>query len=463
MARRCRWHRQRRVESDPIVAPGAGNQERATRPKLAPRAEGTDRWSLPALAALGLVVCLTDTAGAAVAHAHADRHGPAADAHPHPAGAGGQPHHSRPQRRRHPAGGHHQVSNGGIIELAAGTYPSPSSGFAINDPQRGFTIRAAAGATVVIDGGGARDILRTSTRASAPGGRSPSSVSSSPTARRPSTASPRRHHAARPGDVHQCTFENNRSDASTGGGGIDVAIGSKAFFFDCMWSGNTAKNDGGHGHGGVASRTSTAAPSSTTAPTCRTTSRARPVAPSTSATRCCASPLALRQQPRRLRQRRHLRHRQLANPVSTPRADALVVNSTFVNNQAARVLGQLPRRRPRAAPSTSRTRRPARLQLALPLNSAHIGGGISIYRAMVEIGGTSSRVIAPPARGPAPDSAAPSRRPRTTATSPTGAPPSLTMRDTLVRGRSGGITTVAQTAGGIYAGGDNNPPTARTA
>ncbi|MFN8642846.1 MAG: hypothetical protein U0802_14790 [Candidatus Binatia bacterium] len=44
--------------------------------------------------------------------------------------------------------------------LAAGTYTPPANGFAINDTGRAFTIRAASGATVVLDGGGSRDLVR---------------------------------------------------------------------------------------------------------------------------------------------------------------------------------------------------------------------------------------------------------------------------------------------------------------
>ena len=53
-----------------------------------------------------------------------------------------------------------QAANGDVIELADGTYASPAGGFTISNQPKAFTIRAAAGATVVLDGGGARDVLR---------------------------------------------------------------------------------------------------------------------------------------------------------------------------------------------------------------------------------------------------------------------------------------------------------------
>src|SRR3981189_1993701 len=55
------------------------------------------------------------------------------------------------------------VPEGGIIEIAAGTYNAPSGGFTIypdlNGGTRGFTVRAASGASVVLSGGGGSEIL----------------------------------------------------------------------------------------------------------------------------------------------------------------------------------------------------------------------------------------------------------------------------------------------------------------
>src|SRR6266404_3090075 len=53
-----------------------------------------------------------------------------------------------------------EVTDGGVIEMAAGTYPAPSGGFNVLDYGKGFTIRAAAGASVTLSGGGTTDILR---------------------------------------------------------------------------------------------------------------------------------------------------------------------------------------------------------------------------------------------------------------------------------------------------------------
>ena len=52
------------------------------------------------------------------------------------------------------------VADGGVIELAGGTYTPPPRGFEIANLRKGFTIRAAAGATVILDGAGTSQLLR---------------------------------------------------------------------------------------------------------------------------------------------------------------------------------------------------------------------------------------------------------------------------------------------------------------
>jgi Right handed beta helix region len=52
------------------------------------------------------------------------------------------------------------ISDGGVIEVANGTYPSPAGGFSIINPNKSFTVRAAVGATPVLDGGDTRLVFR---------------------------------------------------------------------------------------------------------------------------------------------------------------------------------------------------------------------------------------------------------------------------------------------------------------
>ena len=52
------------------------------------------------------------------------------------------------------------ISDGGIIEGAAGVYPAPAGGFLITDPGRGFTVRGPASGVAALDGGGSGIVLR---------------------------------------------------------------------------------------------------------------------------------------------------------------------------------------------------------------------------------------------------------------------------------------------------------------
>jgi hypothetical protein len=52
-----------------------------------------------------------------------------------------------------------EVLNDGVIEIATGTYATPSTGFSAANLTKSFTIRAAAGATVALSGGGSRRIF----------------------------------------------------------------------------------------------------------------------------------------------------------------------------------------------------------------------------------------------------------------------------------------------------------------
>ncbi|MCP4654481.1 MAG: hypothetical protein GY856_03570 [bacterium] len=134
-----------------------------------------------------------------------------------------------------------QVSNGGVIEVSDGTYAVPSSGFRIQRPAS-FTIRAAAGATVILDGEGARPVLRmlNSGKVTFEGLSFENGYSAT---------------EARAGGVTiqgseavftDCEFRDNAAEApTTGGGGVRLADDSAASFVRCEWSGNSSLNRGG--------------------------------------------------------------------------------------------------------------------------------------------------------------------------------------------------------------------------
>jgi len=138
-----------------------------------------------------------------------------------------------------------EVPEGGIVELAAGTYAAPSEGFTIfpdlQGGTRGFTVRAAVGATVVLTGGGATRILTFTTP-------------------RPVTferltfsngLSTEEFHAGAVSVSHvqanfiSCVFENNAANPPVTGGGAVWIDTSTVLFQGCVFNNNTSKNYAG--------------------------------------------------------------------------------------------------------------------------------------------------------------------------------------------------------------------------
>lgn len=140
-----------------------------------------------------------------------------------------------------------QAQEGDVIELATGTYDSPSGdGFQIFDRNRSFTIRAAFGASVTLSGGGTRRILKMRNNGAgdysvlfenltfADGFNSTNGSAGGVTIENGRAT------------FVNCDFENNTSQASsTGGGAVIVTQGSTVHFFNSRFTGNTAKNEGG--------------------------------------------------------------------------------------------------------------------------------------------------------------------------------------------------------------------------
>jgi hypothetical protein len=139
-----------------------------------------------------------------------------------------------------------QVADGGVIELAAGTYSAPAAGFRIANAGKGFTIRAAPGAAVVLDGGGQHPVLvlRNSSRSHGRlivfedlifrngGGGSP-------------VTSPGVTLDAGEARFVGCAFENNAGGAGADGGGAKVRNGSDATFIGSSFTGNSSPAAGG--------------------------------------------------------------------------------------------------------------------------------------------------------------------------------------------------------------------------
>ncbi len=140
-----------------------------------------------------------------------------------------------------------RVADGGVVEMAAGTYPSPPGGFFLGNAHKGFTVRAAAGAAVAIDGGGSRKLIRyvnsnlargklvTFERITFQNGYSADTgfaggITLSAAAAR----------------FRNCRFAANRAASPlTGGGAVKAVLGSTATFTGCSFDGNSSNLRGG--------------------------------------------------------------------------------------------------------------------------------------------------------------------------------------------------------------------------
>src|SRR2546423_1008239 len=137
------------------------------------------------------------------------------------------------------------VVDGGIIELAAGTYAAPAGGWTIypdlNGGSRGFTVRAAAGASVTLTGNGANRILTFTT---------PKPVTFERIAFRDGFST-EEFHAGGVSISHvevsfiACVFENNVANPPVTGGGAVWIDTSTVLFQSCVFNNNTSKNYAG--------------------------------------------------------------------------------------------------------------------------------------------------------------------------------------------------------------------------
>jgi hypothetical protein len=138
------------------------------------------------------------------------------------------------------------VGNGGVIELAAGTYAAPAAGFKIGDARKGFTIRAALGATVALDGGGTHPVFVLRNSVVSRGGlvvfenlRFDNGGGGSP------ATSPGVTVDGAEARFVGCSFVNNVGGVGVDGGAVKVRNGSSASFIGCGFSGNSSPVAGG--------------------------------------------------------------------------------------------------------------------------------------------------------------------------------------------------------------------------
>lgn len=137
------------------------------------------------------------------------------------------------------------VADGGVIEVAAGTYATPPRGYAIENEKKGFTIRAVG--AVAFDGGGANLLLRYEN-----GKRDRGKLVTFEGISFRNGASVTEGYAggvtlsAAEASFVRCAFEDNQATGRTSGGGaVRVLNGSEVRFSDTSFRRNSSLNRGG--------------------------------------------------------------------------------------------------------------------------------------------------------------------------------------------------------------------------
>lgn len=134
-----------------------------------------------------------------------------------------------------------QVKEGGVIELAHGTYNAPAGGFSITNLGKAFTIRGAANGFAILDGRGAGKILTSKNRKRVTFERI---VFQNGFGKNDVVAGGVTLTGAVARFVN-CKFLNNVAGTGTGGGAVRALSGSDATFVRTEFRGNTSLIRGG--------------------------------------------------------------------------------------------------------------------------------------------------------------------------------------------------------------------------
>lgn len=355
------------------------------------------------------------------------------------------------------------VPDGGTIELAAGTYASPGGGFLILNEGKAFTIRGAEGSTVVLDGGGTREVLffsNTSVGTTGPvvfenlifrnGLTTTNSTGGGVTLIRAEAT------------FVDCRFEDNRAEPSqTGGGGVGVFTDSVATFLRSTFTGNSASREAGAlkvgGESVVYVHESVFTDNDCNQPGHRVTAAGGAIHVGNATLRVSNS--------------RFERNEAgfvggaiyttgtFQVPYSIPRSDVIVSNCYFADNRAINDPGVTTNSPTEGGAVASENQSVMRIYNSRFVdNDARHGGAVGIYRGAVEIydsvfRGNFSTATGQGSRFGGTFKVTSNDTSGDTDDFPTGR---LTVMDSFVLGRIGGATADAEVGGCLFAQGDVN-------
>lgn len=355
-----------------------------------------------------------------------------------------------------------QIANGGVIEMAAGTYTAPGGGWVASNLGKSFTIRAAAGATVVLDGANVNPVFTIINGAPSLGG--PVTFKGLTFYRGRSTTNGLAGGVTViEGDATfvDCVFSACFSQASTtGGGGAAVFTNSRALFERCLFLDNWAVNEGGAlrvGGGSTAWVVGSQILRNFCNPPGHRNSSAGGGIHVGDSTVWVANTRFEGNEAGYVGGGLYLIGT-WADPVSVPRSLGVVANCAFVDNRAVPD-PSVTQPGPTEAGAVHVEDQTTALvyNSRFTRNSADTGGGLNLFRAQATVqgcvfrGNRASSTVAGWGFGGA---LAVLSNDGTVDGSVNRRSGQLTMTDSLVQGRYGAVTTVGQLAGGLYATGD---------
>lgn len=343
------------------------------------------------------------------------------------------------------------VPDGGTIEMNAGTYSAPGGGFGINNQTKDFTVRAASPGTVVLSGNNSDPILRFINSDPSLGGqvtfrdlRFENGQSTTP-----GLAGGVTLHRARAVFVN-CEFRNNVAANGTGGGAMVVALGSQVSIAGSILEDNNSQTFGGamtiHDGSGANIHQTRFSRNLTNLP-------GHDSFAAGGALHVIGSTVHVSESRFEDNEAGYVGGAVYVLGVwGQTEAELSISNSTFDGNQARRAAGGPSPPTEGGAFHAEDNARAVIDSSRFLYNSADTGGGVNLYRAVVEIRNSVFRGNQAVGSGSANGFGG-----AISAISNDGSPirtASLTVEDSFILGRDGSVTTVGQAGGAIYTAGD---------